>query len=296
MNGGNWAAGLMIGIIAVACAPARAQVDASRPAPRGIAVSGSGTVLCRPDLVKIEVRVQSKAELTDDALVKYRDSRKRLQEAIDGLKLKDTRIVEQTVTISSTGAAAAYQAMMNGGGAPTESAQPTEIAGCVNIELGGVKDSSAEELLKTVGKVLDTAKDAGGVLGPSQAEMNMAMRYGQMPSVTTVRFALRDFKRTREQAYEAAVVDARNRATLLAKLYGVKLGRVLAVQELQVAGDKPETPQQQMPWWFGGNQTEHPHEAGEIVTDSLAEIPVNVRLAVRFEIAEPDGKTAAVVK
>src|SRR6185295_10524134 len=197
---------------------------------------------------------------TDDALVKYRDSRKRLQEAIDGLKLPNTRVIEQNVSVSAAGAAAAYQAMMNGNGMPTESTQPTEISASLNIEMGNLKDLAPEDLLKTVGKVLDTAKDAGGVLGPSQAEMNMAMRYGQMPSVTTVRFVLRNLKPVRDDAYKAAVDDARNRGALLAGLYGVKLGEVLAVHELQVAGDKTESTRQQMPWWFGGMQNEPAQE------------------------------------
>jgi len=278
-------------VLAAACPAVHAQAD-GRFATQGIAVSGIGTVKCRPDLAKIEVHVNSKAELTDDALVKFRDSRKRLREAIEGLKLENARVVEQHVSIAAGTSSANYQMMMmNGMGGQNETTQPTEISASVQIELTGLKDLPPDDVLKTVGKVLDTAKDAGGALGPTAAEMNMAYRYGRMTSATSVRFVLRDFQKVRDDAYELAVADARNRGTLLARLYGVKLGRVISVQEVQVSGDNPDYGQ---PNWQYVDHSDH--NRNEISSDRCAEIPVNVRLMVRFDIAEPEGKTATIVK
>jgi len=128
--------------------------------------------------------------------------------------------------------------------------------------------------------VLDATKDAGGTLGASSAELTMAWRYGRTPAATTVRFVLRDLERAREQAYELAVRDARSRGERLARLNNVKLGRVASLQELHVSGDVGEVLQHN-PWNEDGAPAV---QRDEISTDNLADIPVSVRLMVRFEI------------
>ena len=49
----------------------------------GIAVYGTGELSARPNMVEIDLHVSGKAELTGDALVKYRDSKKRVLEALE---------------------------------------------------------------------------------------------------------------------------------------------------------------------------------------------------------------------
>ena len=70
-------------------APAVAQVQVwpNNAAGEGIAVYGTGELTARPNMVEIDLHVSGKAELTGDALVKYRDAKKRLLEALDKLKL-----------------------------------------------------------------------------------------------------------------------------------------------------------------------------------------------------------------
>jgi uncharacterized protein len=268
-------------LLAAICAAAQAQPGSGS----GISVSGVGICKGRPDRVRIDVRVQGKAEITDDALVKYRDARRRLIEALDKLKLKNLSTTEQSVALAAGVSQAAYQAMMNGMAAAAEGSSPIEVSGNMEVELSGLNEMSPEDVLKTVGKVLDTIKDAGGSMGPSSSETMMAMRYGRMPSGTSVKFVLGDFKRLREQAYEQAVEDARTRGGRLAKLNGVKLGRVLAVQEVHVAGDLGGSNIQRSPW---GEITETAHNSDEISADTLADVPVTVRLTVRFDIPELD--------
>ncbi len=249
-------AGVLLWVAACPAAWAQSESAAGgKAANPGISVSGVGTIKGRPDRVRIEVRVQGKAEITDDALVKYRDARRRLIEALDKLKLENLRTNEQAVSIAAAVSQASYQAMMNGMAAQSDGSNPIEVSGSLQVELAELNELSPEDVLKTVGKVLDTIKDAGGSLGPSSSETMMAMRYGRMPNGTSVKFVLRDFKRLREQAYEQAVEDARTRGSRLAKLNGVKLGQVVAVQEVHVAGDQPESNVQRTPWYWGGETT-----------------------------------------
>jgi uncharacterized protein YggE len=276
-------------LLLTACCVAQAQSEpGGKNLGAGISVSGLGMSKGRPDRVRIEVRIQGKAEITDDALVKYRDARRRLIEALDKLKLKNLRTHEHTVAIAASVSQAAYQAMMNGMATQGESSSPIEVSGNLRVELTGLDELSPEDVLKTVGKVLDTIKDAGGGLGPSSSEAMMAMRYGRMPSGTSVKFVLRDFKRLRELAYEQAVEDARTRGNRLAKLSGVKLGQVVAVQEVHVAGDSGESTVQRTPWYWG-ETGETAHEPDEISAETLGDVPVTVRLTLRFEISDADA-------
>jgi hypothetical protein len=158
-------------------------VQAARTENGGIFVSGIGTAKGLPDVAKIEVRMQGKAEITDDALVKYQATHRRLIEALDKLKLENLRVTEQGGKLSYSGGAAA-QNMMNG--LETQGSTPsTEISGTLRVELTNLQNLSKEEIWKVVGKVLDAIRDAGGGGGMSRNDM-MAMRFGQMPSGTHV--------------------------------------------------------------------------------------------------------------
>jgi uncharacterized protein YggE len=279
-----WIVSLACLSIGSAAATAWAQVDqAGHATTGGITVSGVGTAKCLPDVAKIEVRMQGKAEITDDALVKYQATHRRLIEALDKLKLENLRVSEQGVKLSYSGGANS-QTMMNGMEGQSSTAS-TEISGTLRVEVTNLQNMAKEEIWKVVGKVLDAIRDAGGGSGLSRNDI-MAMRFGQMPSGTNVKFVLSDLKPLREQSYERAVADARARGDRLARLNGIKLAGVTAVQETQVAGDFPEQGSSRQIFWFmDAEEEEEENEPDTIVVQSLKEIPVTVRLLVRFDIA-----------
>ena len=151
--------------VASTSATARAQFDyPSRAASGGITVSGIGTAKGMPDRAKIDVRMQGKAEITDDALVKYHASHRRLTEALEKLKLENLKVSERSVTLSSTGSGNLQQ-MMNGMGQGQSETAPTEISGILRIELTDLQSMPKEEVWKVIGKVLDAIRDAGGIPG-----------------------------------------------------------------------------------------------------------------------------------
>lgn len=254
----------------------------------GISVYGTGETIAKPDVVEISLRATAAAELTGDAIIKYRDTKRRTLEAFDKLKLDKLQIEELGVSLSDQTSAEAMQMMWRGMQAPTGKAK-VEISSALQLRLAGIRDLTAEQVMETVGKLLDTAKDSGASIGPTQAEMNMAMRYGQQANSTLVRFIVRDLNKLREEAYENAVQDARTRALRLAKLNGITLGEVLGVQEVQVSGDDQQVVT--TPW----GQTIPSHKKAsepEISSEQFAEIPFRVKLLVRFSISPPDAKTA----
>lgn len=254
----------------------------------GISVYGSGETVAKPDVVEISLRATAAAELTGDAIIKYRDTKRRTLEAFDKLKLEKLEVEELGVSLADQASAEAMQNMWRGMPATTVKAK-VEISSALQLRLAGIRDLSAEQVMETVGKLLDTAKDSGAAVGPTSAEMQMAWRYGQQANSTLVRFIVRDLNKLREEAYENAVEDARTRAQRLAKLNGIKLGGVLGVQEVQVSGDEQQlvtTP------WGQTMPSSHKRKEPEISSEQFAEIPFRVKLLVRFGILPADAKTA----
>ena len=259
--------------------------------PPGISVSGKGEVRAKPNFVEIDMRSAASAELTADALVKYRDSKRRTLEAFDKLQLKELAIEERGLTLSPGNAQEAMQMAWRGMGGGAAYKMQVEISSTLHLKLGGIRDLPSEEVMETIGKLLDTAQDSGAGVGPSQADINNAWRYGNMLNSSIVRFVVRDLNDLREEAYTKAVADARKRAERLARLNGVRLGGVLSVNETYVSGDDPAQGQMR---YYGGYYAPAPAQLDEphLVSESFSEVNFQVRLMVRFAIAGPAEETA----
>jgi uncharacterized protein len=255
----------------------------------GITVFGTGDVRARPNVIEVQLRSAAKAEMTGDAIVKYRDAKRRTLEAFAGLKMGNVEIEELGLSIAPGNSAEMMQNMMRGMPVAPGKTQ-IELASTLLVRLKGIETMTPEKMTETVGKLLDVAQDSGANVGPSPEEANMAYRYGRMLQGGFVRFVLTDVSKIREQAYEKAVEDARARATRLAKLNDVQLGTVLSVQEIQVSGEEPRTATQ--PWEVVS--TTATSKSSQISSDSLSDIPFRVKLLVRFSIKPSDAKSASV--
>jgi uncharacterized protein YggE len=267
-----------------------AQVQAQQPAPTdatggsGISVAGSGEVKAKPNVVEINAGVTGEAELAADAIVKYRDSRRRAVEALNGLKLEGLKVESGGFAVNQGIDSAQAQAMMQGNMAPAGKSRVT-VNEQLKLTLSGLDKLKDEELMDTVLKVLDTGRDAGLQIGRPNPrnyyEMQMMYNSGQA-SGGLVAFKLTDPDSLREQAYKQAMEDARKKAERLAALAGVKLGRITSVKEaVQVNSGNPQ--QAAMMAMYG---IVAPQEAPELTSPVFKEISVKVSLAVQFEIAK----------
>jgi uncharacterized protein YggE len=257
----------------------------------GITVYGSGELRAKPNFVEISLKAAARAELTDDAIVKFKDSKQRTLDAFTALKMKNLTVHETGLTLAPGNIQQIMQQMWNGMPQQNAKKPEIEISSALHLQLSEVANVPSEELLKTIGKLLDTASDSGAEYGPSQAEMQMAYRYGRNVSGVIVKFILRDLEAIREKVYEKAVEDARTRAERLAKLHGLKLGPAIAVQEVQVSGDETGAQQVVQPWDVATN-SDTPVEP-QIVSNSFNEIPFRVKLMVRFSTEPQGSKTAS---
>ncbi|GAC1452244.1 MAG: hypothetical protein NVSMB9_37230 [Isosphaeraceae bacterium] len=247
----------------------------------GFTVPGKAAIDARPNLLEIDLEVTAASELSADAIVKYRDARRRLRDAFTALKLAN-------VTVEERGLLVDHKGMVNPnyfGGFPQNTRAKTEVQLSRKLVVKGsnIRKLDEDGVLQLVAKLLDVAQDAGGKVG-GQNNFNPYQYnpYQNSNSNSLVRFVLDDFDKLQEEAYEKAVADARERAKRLARLSGVELGPIVAIREVAVPGDRASNP------------TEDESPRKRLETPRFQEIAVRVELLVRFEVrASTAGKGGA---
>jgi uncharacterized protein YggE len=278
-------------LLALACALASAPARAEQT--EGIVVTGTGEVLVKPNQLEINLTAAGAAELSGDAVVKYRDALTNTIAAFEKLKLKNLEIVQEGLGIQTEGGASApgFVNVINGG----EEAAPLKtrvgIARSLRLVLSDIDKLNEEDITSAVSRLLDTAKDTGAAVGESQAASVLARMYGQQTSNSMVTFVVAKADSVRQKAYQEAFRQAEDRAKELAGLARVKLGRVLAIEETPAVGEEEDP--SATPWAFVSAMYGLGGGAGKretrVVSDRLADIPVRVALRVRFAIQEKDG-------
>lgn len=260
---------------------------AARAEDAGITVSGTGQVKVKPDSVEIEITTSGSAELTGDAIVKYRDSTRRAMAAFKALNLKNLKIEQQGLSIASSSGTNPLMAIANPGAAAAAAKSQTVISRSHRVILSNIRDISEQQLMEVLGKILDTAKDSGASASPSAQSTMMAMMLGGRgnSSQSLVTFVLNDAAEVREQAYQKAFEQARSRARRLATLAGAELGAVLSVQEGPPAPKGAKSVQESMMsaiYGIGANKSDS--DDMRVTSDKFGEIPVRVTLQIRFAI------------
>ena len=245
----------------------------------GIAVEGFGQVKAKPNELVIDLTISGTGPKTSDALVKFKESRRRVREAFDKLGIRQLRLEKTGVLIDRTYSESQMRKLRRGDDVIQSRAQIT-VTGSLRLTLDGIDKLTEEEMIKITGTLLDVAKDVNAKMGGLESQITQMMRShgywdpadddGEGP-----RFVLSRFKKIREQAYVRAIADARKRAERLAKLNQVQLGRVIAVKEVSVSGDSGYS--------YSGYRTTEA-ERFRIVAANSSDINVIVQLAVRFAI------------
>lgn len=268
--------------------PARAQILGRMPGSpvgaeniEGLTVAGKGSVSARPNLVEVDLEVSAASELTADAIVKYRDARRRLHDAFTALKLANVAVEERGLLVDQKGQMNPYYF---GGYQPnTRNKTEVQLARKLVVKASDIRGMDEEKLLQLVAKLLDVAQDAGARIG-RQPTFNRYYYdpYERFNQQALVRFVVDDFDTLQEEAYQKAIADARTRAERLARLSQVELGPIVAVREVAVPGELP------------GVSPAHDEEDSprkHLETARFQAIPVRVELLVRFEVhPHPEGK------
>jgi uncharacterized protein YggE len=250
---------------------------AARAEERAISVTGNGEVNARPNRLQIEVQTSGMAELTQDAIIKYDDALRRVVDAFEKLNLERLAIEPGDISFAS---ATDNRAVRAGQAAPKPQ---MAISQSIKLTLSQVDQIPQKELIATVGKLIDTAQDAGATISnnPSNMVINQGGRLIVRNQVAQPLVALwvSDFEALYDQAYQKAFEDATARAEKLAKLAHAKLGDVLSIDEASQRVYGPDGYMQQ-----------------SLASVRLGEIPVRASLRVRFELLKDrEGAAQAAV-
>lgn len=259
-------------------APAGADENAG-----GISVSGSGSVQGKPSVVEMEATISGEGELANDASVKFRNTRKNAAAALEALKIPDLSIEFRGSSVAQAIDPQAQMRMMQGMGGDTGKAK-VQVTEQLHLVLKNADKLEADKLLDTLFKIIDTSRDAGAVVGPPQPtnfyQMQIRAQGGSNNAIAE--FKIPDITPWQDEAYKLAFADARAKAERLAQLSGVKLGRVLSVQD---QGAPPAGPGANV--YYALMMSEG--AAGQPTTreassEHFGEIPITVRVQVLFEI------------
>jgi uncharacterized protein YggE len=236
----------------------------------GFVVTGKGTVSAKPNRLEIDMEVSASSELSADAIVKYRDAKKRLQEAFTTLKLANVSVEERGLKVDEKGSD--YNPYMWGYEPNKRNKTEVQLTRKLVVKCSGIRKLNEEAMLQLVAKLLDVAQDAGGKVGP-QNNMRRYWYYDEFNNTQgLIRFILDDFDQLEEEAYAKALADAQTKARRLAKLSRATLGAVTAVREVLSPSDR-----------FSRQDDEPSHEAKRLEASRFQEIPVKVELVVRFD-------------
>ncbi|WP_240911395.1 SIMPL domain-containing protein [Paludisphaera soli] len=278
--------GMAAAVIVAVPPPAAAQV-AEPSGVEGLTVQGKGSVSARPSLAEIDLDVSAAAELTGDAIVKFRDAKKRVHDAFAALKLPDVAVEERGLLLDQKGAA--FNPYMMDYGVQTKTKSEVQLSRKLVVKASGIQGMDEEAVLQLVGRLLDVAQDAGARVGPPANAAMMAYRYGNMQPTNLVRFVVEDYDKLKEEAYAKAAADARARAERLARLNGVKLGPVLSVRE--VSSDNATR------YYYSGmmlsdapTQEEDDGARDRLTTPKFQDVPIRVELQVRYAITPAEPK------
>lgn len=257
-------------------------------AEEGIVVRGMGTASGRPTQVEMSATLTADAELAADAVVKFRDAKKRAVAAIAAVKNPDLSIVTGGVSVGGGMDANAQMAAMRGMPV-TNTTQKVRLVETSRIVLAHTDKIEPDELLEKLLKVIDVAKDAGFQLGPAPAtnyyEMQIRAQSGEDANAT-VSFRMPDSTALREKAYKAAIEDAKVKAGKLAELSGGKLGRIVSVHEDSSGKEGNDTTSAMMLNIYGMLANKGNSEDKVLSGDTSADLTLKVNLTVRFELAK----------
>jgi uncharacterized protein len=253
------------------------QMPAPAPAANieGVTVTGRAFSAAKPNAVEIDLDVSASSELTADAIVKYRDAKKRVHDAFGALKLKNVGIEERGLLVDQKGMM--QNPYMWGGMPNTRSKTEVQLSRKLVVKASDIRSMGEDAVLQLVGKLLDVAQDSGGRIGGQNDWNPYYYNPYQNMSRGLVRFVLEDVEKLQEAVFDKAIADARARAERLARLSNVELGPVIAVREIVVPSDRFTASDDELP--------KHRLEVGR-----FQEIPIRVELLVRFEIHSKGNK------
>ena len=247
--------------------------DAPYDGPSGIWVSGTGKASSEPDVAVISVGVESVEDTAASARAKAASAMSKVRSALTRIGIASKDIRTSYFNISPRYQWVEVQRCEGGGDSEKEDGTegPEELT-CYDVSenrLVGYSVSNQLSVkirnLSNSGKIIDQATKAAG----------------DMVRVNGISFDVEDPQPLQDEARENAVQDLKRKAEMLAELSGVKLGRLVYINEQ--SGYVP--PQ---PLYVRAESMAFAADAGMDTTISGGELEISVTVQGVFLIADDD--------
>jgi uncharacterized protein YggE len=242
-----------------------------------ITVTGSGVGSAAPDYVVIQGEITASAENAEEAVKEFRELRHKVEDDIsadDSVSLRLQFGGEELSSGPTVGASAGI------GGLSASSATPPGQIGVsetIEMRIDFKSDMQRMQAIEQAAKVIAKAKEAGVQFSHSMNPMMIAM--GQQAS-GILEFGIDDPRKVQAAAYKKAVEDARARAESLASIAGARLGRIVSIEEVEIA--TAENPYVSAIAWSAQQQSDS--KETKVTTDRNAAVEVRKDLRVVFEL------------
>lgn len=248
----------------------------------GITVVGMGSIEAKPSVVELTGMVIGQGQLAGDAVTKYHGNRRRAETAFKNLNIPGLEIVEEGMSLYSSLNASQMQAMMRGMAVNNTQSQQLSVSEMLKIRLTGIDKLSSQELLETIVKIVDSGKDAGVIIGNDTTPTIPGQYNPSKARNTMATFKVTNVGKLKEEAYQKAVQDAKTQAEKLAKLTGVKLGKVVSING---DGGVPKSSSVvYYPGYSRSSMTANTGKNDEQPSSLLKNIPISVSVRVTFSI------------
>lgn len=253
---------------------------------QGITVTATGEAQVQPDTLVFKGKLTESAESAEDAVVAFRDTRRRALQAIESLEIEGLSVEASALRLSRGGDMAGMGGMMVMPGVGGEVEAPPgqlAISQSVTIRIAGIDGMEQDELIELVVEVADAAKEAGISVGEMTEEQMMMMQFGQgMGASDLAVFRVSNADAAQAESAELAMAQARAKAQRLAELAGVSLGRVTAITEGASTEEQSAASGYMAIIW--GMATEETPDA--LATPALEPVTVRTTLTVTFAIGD----------
>lgn len=213
---------------------------------RALSVSARGVAKAEPTRLVINVDVSATDDVPPEALKKFEAKMKLLEKTAAGLEVKEVKVLRGSTRFSTKRSNNQGFMVMEAGGGEAAAKNPGyEVSEKVRLQIPGLDQMDAAKRLATTATVLDTLSQANfmpRVSNPYEEQMGFAaVRVAGGAFITSegnlaaqssnelVVFEPASVAGLETEALKNAVADAKRRATMLAELNGVKIGKVLRV-------------------------------------------------------------------
>lgn len=247
----------------------------------GFVVIESSEVSVKPTRLEIDLSIGSEAEMSSDAVTKYRQSGRTVVDALKSLGIKNLKIENRGLEIATTSSAAMPMVMPGAQATPSKTAY--RAGGTVRVSITDLSGMSEQQIAEAASKILDVAKDNGAKANEPEAGNFLAMAMGGRGQARpAVRFIVEDAAAARDQAFGQAFKKAQARAQRWADATGAKLGKLTGLEE-QAAAEGAAANQVELMMAMQGMGKTAAGE-GRLSSNSLGAMPVKVTIKARFAV------------